>query len=439
MIRRTSASDVSRSHVSFIITVAWICVLYLHSVTSFRIGSYGSSSLLVMSGLRYEGILSAEIQTHYTASDAFLNHPHTHNKPVFATKLSQRKPPGAKLTRANKKHLELGLKLRSQYKRLRLLEKEEEITAGKFSHIGKRLHSIKAILVSRLGREPSRDEWASAANISVHQLPLYQQLSAEARNKLVQHNIRIVDHWVRYFLENTKGSKQVSYYELMAEGIVGLTKAAEQYDGRGRFYQYAYHYVKSALYEGISTLRPGVLASHRTITLSNRARKIGLQLKHTLNRPPTDEEIAEKLNMRVGTLKFLRETSGKRFFSAQTQLGGNQVMESTGVTSNNYFDCYQKADQSITTDDKSTWKSEFLNALDCLTETEKRIVGIRFGLVDGDQMTIERTAELMCMSSESIRIIMHSALEKLRLVEELKNGLNPQRLENISRLAAFVY
>ena len=57
---------------------------------------------------------------------------------------------------------------------------------------------------------------------------------------------------IRRLIEHVSYAKDVSYYELLTEGIIGLAKAAENFDGRGPFIKYAQPFVKAELYKGIS-------------------------------------------------------------------------------------------------------------------------------------------------------------------------------------------
>ena len=56
----------------------------------------------------------------------------------------------------------------------------------------------------------------------------------------------------RRLIEHVSYAKEVSYYELLTEGIIGLAKAAENFDGRGPFIKYAQPFVKAELYKGTS-------------------------------------------------------------------------------------------------------------------------------------------------------------------------------------------
>jgi DNA-directed RNA polymerase sigma subunit (sigma70/sigma32) len=54
--------------------------------------------------------------------------------------------------------------------------------------------------------------------------------------------------------------------------------------------------------------------------------------------------------------------------------------------------------------EKSSWKVDFIDTMNQLTASEKRALAIRYGLVDGIQRTLDKTAVLMCMSNESARV-----------------------------------
>lgn len=326
----------------------------------------------------------------------------------LCTPLSDRNKLGQKLTWQNKRYLDLGLKLRSKYVKLKLLTEKEEIVAGRFSHVGKRLETIQKTLHKRLSREPTAAEWAKAAGLSSDQLELYLSLANRARNRLVQHNIRMVDHLVRGLLEHTNGGKEVSYYELVTEGIKGLTKAAENYDGRVRFYYYAQVFIRADLYRGLTRLRPGCLASHYSVLFSNKAKRVKFQLQATLNRKPSDEEIASELKVKVETLVSLRSEATKRVVSPDFIY---KDASEDGRLPVSYFDLYMKNNDI----DSIFWKSDFYDALSgCLSPIEKRVLDIRFGLIDGNTKSVERTAALMCLSAEGTRKIVIRALEKLR-------------------------
>lgn len=249
----------------------------------------------------------------------------------------------------------------------------------------------------------------------------YRKVAKSARNRLVQHNMRIVDFWVRRLIEHSKAARDISYYDLVVEGLKGLSLASEKYDGRGPFIKYAQHYVRAELYKGLTVLKPGPSSiSHNTkaAMVYLRDRKAFKLLTTELGRIPTDVEIAAYLsstglNVSADTLEWARKVVNVKVVSAETCV----VNETEGSDENNlftYLDLYLKADQINFSTESLMWKVDFNAALDCLTTQERRTIAIRYGLMDGKPRTVERTATLMCMSAEAVRLIVISSLQKLR-------------------------
>lgn len=272
----------------------------------------------------------------------------------------------------------------------------------------------KKELSKTLGRVPTDDEWSSACQMSTEQLHTYVDLGIQARNRLVQHNIRIVDHWARRLIQNSKAGKDVSYYELVAEGLIGLTKAAECYQaGRVRFYTHAEIYVRSELYKGLTKLRAGSHTPHSTMMMNAKLQKAQNYLTYNLKRKPTDEELSKFLKMKLDTVKAVQRESKIRvqtpeFIQQNSDLSGENRVS-------NYFDVGEKAhSEGATGSDELLWKVEFNAALDELTATERRTLSIRYGLMDGLPRSVETTAQLMAESTEMTRQRLIKILEKLR-------------------------
>lgn len=351
--------------------------------------------------------------------------PNLYNKlqpKYMSAPLTERHLLHTKLTTNNRRYADIGQTLRAAYTKLRLLTREEEAVAGKCSKVGKQLERAKTALTQKLGRSPTISEWARFCKLTVPQIEQYHNLAESARNRLVQHNIRLVDYWARRLIEHTSGAKDVSYYELVTEGIIGLAKAAEHFDGRDGtpFIKYAQPYVRSELYKGLTNLRPGSFLPHRTVMMGFRAHKAKQRLAELLGRDPTDDEVASTLKMDVRTLRsVLYDTKLKKtIISGQSNLGSSEKSRDKGGAENlatSYFDLFLKADQAHFNLDSLLWKVEFQQTLEeCLTATERRTLCLRYGLLDNKCRSVDRTAELMCVSQEGVRQIVVSALEKLR-------------------------
>lgn len=390
---------------------------YLGMLITIALGFSPRTRTLFRSNLHTNLNLLALIPSNQQVSNFEIVRPKHMTAPV-----SNRNELSKRLTSANRVHSGEGTLFRKRYMKLRLLTEEEEETTGKFTRIGKKLDSIKKDLIKKFGKEPSDSQWADACGMTVVSLKLYHSLAQKARNRLVEHNLRLVDFWVRKLMEHSKGAKEVSYYELLVEGIIGLSRAAEHFDGRGRFGYYAQFYIRQALYDGLTKLRPGSFASPRAIKLFFKSLSIQKQLTVQLERKPTDEEIAKKLEVKVSTLHAIQKAYKQKVISADTSMANSQDSTNGGADvsrEDKYLDLFLKADQSKHNSDSLLWRIEFNSVLDCLPPQEKRTVAIRYGLLDGQPRTIERTANLMCMSTENARLTILKAFDKLRSQSDL--------------------
>jgi len=303
-----------------------------------------------------------------------------------------------------------------EYRQYRLLTAEEEGVMGKICDIGKRIKLVEGKLSDRLNRTPSVVELADVCAITVPRLENYRSLALLARNRLVRHNTGLVDFWLRGILEHSKSARDISYFELITEGLVGLIKATENYDGRARFGTYSQPYIRDYIYRGISKLKSGAVSSHRSNMLANRIKKMEYDYRTTVGRAPTGDEIAKALYTSLAGVEAVREDVRRRLVSPSN-------MPSSWTTSNantkfaetveSFFDLYRHSQPDFS-QESLLWKIDFNAALECLSPTEWRALGLRYGYIDGTMHSSKETAQLMKMTDEGLRKLFNRSFEKLR-------------------------
>jgi len=274
---------------------------------------------------------------------------------------------------------------------------------------------IKKYMENKLKRDITKEEWAKACKLNIAQLSMYRDMAHSARNKLVQHNIRLVDFWTIRLIEHSKNAKQISYYELLSEGIIGLRKAADLYDGSTRFIKYAKVFILSELYRGMTTLRPGMQLHHKDVMICYRAYRSQSKLRELLQRKPTIDEVAHDIGVQKKTLDKIFENlkTKSNIISMDTPLAKSGNSVETNLIS--YLDLFLKADQnSHFSIDRTLWHVELIQALECLTPLERRTLSLRYGLYDNNPRSLEDVAELIVMSTEMVRKILIKCFEKLR-------------------------
>lgn len=230
-----------------------------------------------------------------------------------------------------------------------------------------------------------------------------------ARVHLIQANLRLVVSVAKKYV-----GRGLSFLDLIQEGNIGLMKATDKFDyHRGfKFSTYATWWIRQAITRAISDQSRTIRLPVHVGETINRLKKTSHRLQQILEREPSPEELSKGMGVTLAKVRQMQDVS-RHPMSLETPVG------SEGDAFLGDFIEDEAMPAPIELASQEMLRDHIVEALDRLSERERRIVVLRYGLEDGQFRTLEEVGRDFGITRERIRQIEAKALRKLRQPESM--------------------
>ncbi len=286
--------------------------------------------------------------------------------------------------------------------RIPLLTQEQEVFFAQQVQQMMKILAESEKLTVELKRTPTLSEWADQMQLSEQELLQQLNQGKKAKQKMMASNLRLVVSIAKQYQR-----RNLELMDLIQEGTLGLERGIEKFNPAlgYRFSTYVYWWIRQGITRAIAQQGRAIRLPIHINEKLNKIKRVQRELSQKLGRVATTTEIAHALSLEPSQIREYL-TLARQTISLNLQVGSDR-----DVKLEDLIEDYRYSENGYTTE--QSLNQEIEDLLSSLSRQQQEILNLHFGLIDGNELSLEQIGQRMGISRERVRQIEKQALHLL--------------------------
>lgn len=287
--------------------------------------------------------------------------------------------------------------------RVPLLTHQEEITYGHQVKDMMKLKVAREKIIDESGDQPTLEIWAENVGVNSAELKDILQKGEQAKRQMIKANLRLVVSIAKKYTH-----RDLDLLDLVQEGTLGLSRGVEKFDpAKGyRFSTYAYWWIRQAITRAIAQQSRMIRLPIHIVEILNKIKKAQRELTQRSGQVPSIEAVANHLDLSPKRVRDCLRHNQKPL-SLEMRIGENGDTELADLLQGD-----SESPEEFTT--QRSLKTDLSKMMNSLTPQQQQVLSLRFGLEDGNALSLQKVGDCLNISRERVRQIQQKAMRELK-------------------------